>query len=887
MTLAVGTKLGPYEILSQLGAGGMGEVYKARDTRLERMVAVKVLSARLSSSPELRQRFELEARTISQLSHPHICALYDVGREGDVEYLVMELLEGETLSARLVKGAVNPDQVLRYGIEIADALDKAHRQGIVHRDLKPANVMLTKSGVKLLDFGLAKAMAPPAERGSLTSLPTQQGLTQEGTILGTFQYMAPEQLEGKEADARTDIFALGAVIYETATGRKAFTGASQASLISSIMTAEPVSISASQPMSPQALDRVVKTCLAKDPEDRWQSAGDVAKELKWIAEGSAAGVAAPGIVAGPRRSHQLLAWGTAGLLGLAALALAVILVRLRTEAAGRLLVRLSVLPPDKTSFSSLGSGGPVAVSPDGRILAFTAVGAEGTPLLYVRPLSAVAAQPLSGTEGASFPFWSPDSRLVGFFARGKLKRVDASGGPVTAVCDAAEGRGGTWNRDGDILFANRYSPIYRVRATGGRPIEVTQLDPKRGDTTHRWPQFLPDGHHFLYLAAPLGMQSESNTIFVASLDGKENREILPASSNVAYASGHLLYTREGALVAQPFDPRGLRVQGDAVPVVEGVSYDYLYSHAVFSVSEDGILVYQAGGEADTRLAWLDRGGKTLGFVDEASFYASPRLSPDGKRIAVAISEPNASKANIWIYDVERGTRSRFTFAPARETFPVWSPDGVWLVYGSSARGPFGLYRKRSDGTGPEELLLQTQNSTLPSSFSPDGNLLAFDAFGGPQRAKTGILILPLTGDRKPYAFLQTPANAGNAQFSPDGKWIAYVSDESGRSEVYVTGFPRPEGKWQVSSAGGQQPRWTRDGKELFYLEGRNGLMVVDMKTEGGFQAGQPRKLFPVRPLFGGLYDLAPDGRILVNTPQGEQATEPITVILNWTSDLKK
>jgi serine/threonine protein kinase/Tol biopolymer transport system component len=884
MTLAAGARLGPYEILSPLGAGGMGEVYRARDTRLGREVAVKVLPQHLSVSSETRQRFEREAKTISQLSHPHVCALFDVGREGDTEYLVMELLEGETLSARLVKGSLPLDQTLRYGQEIADALDRAHRQGIVHRDLKPTNVMLTKSGVKLLDFGLAKAMEPAASPSSLTALPTQNNLTQEGTILGTFQYMAPEQLEGKEADARTDIFALGAVLYEMATGKKAFPAASQASLITAIMSANPPSISAAQPASPPALDRVVTTCLAKDPEDRWQNAGDVAKELKWIAE---SGPGSPQTGLRPRQTPRRLIGTAATLFVLAAVALAAILVRLRSEAADRRPVRLSVLPPDRTSFNSLGTGGPVAVSPDGRLLAFTASGADGAPLLYVRPLSAITARPLSGTEGASFPFWSPDSRLVGFFARGKLKKVDASGGPVTTVCDAAEGRGGAWNRDGDILFANRYSPIFRVRATGGRPIEVTRLDAKRGDTTHRWPQFLPDGQHFLYLAAPLGMESESNTIFAASLDGKENREILPASSNVAYASGHLLYTREGTLVAQPFDPRRLRVRGEAFPVVEGVSYDYLYSRAVFSVSEDGILVYQAGGVADTRLAWLDRGGKTLGFVDEPGFYSSPRLSPDGKRIAVAISEPNLSKANLWIYDVGRGTRSRFTFASARETYPLWSPDGVWLVYGSNARGPFGLYRKRSDGTGSEELLLQTQNNIVPSSLSPDGKLLAFDAFGGPHQMKTDISILPLTGDRKPYPFLQTPANEGDAQFSPDGKWIAYVSDESGRPEVYVTGFPRSEGKWQVSSAGGQQPRWSRDGKELFYLEGRSNVMVVDVKTEGGLQAGQPRKLFAVRPLFGGLYDVAADGRFLVNTPQGEQVIEPITVVLNWTTDLKK
>jgi hypothetical protein len=510
MTLAAGSRLGRYEILAPLGAGGMGEVYRARDTRLERTVAVKVLPARLSPSADARQRFEREARTISQLAHPHICALYDVGREGETEYLVMELLEGETLLDRLAKGALPLDQTLRYGQEIADALDKAHRQGIVHRDLKPANVMLTKTGVKLLDFGLAKAMAPPPAQGSLTALPTQQGLTQEGTILGTFQYMAPEQLEGKEADGRTDIFALGAVLY--ATGRKAFSGTSQASLISSIMKEDPAPISSLQPMTPPALDRVVKTCLAKDPEDRWQSAHDVAGELKWIAEGSQAGV--PAAVSTRRRSRERFAWILAGAAAILAAFFAVGYVRRAPRPAP--LIRASLVLPEKTYI------GDVALSPDGRRIAFTAARPGGQPALWIREIGQAAAERLTGDEeDLRFPFWSPDGRSIAFFVPGKLQRIEPRGGSVQTICDVEDGVGGSWSREGTIVFAaSATSPLFRVAAAGGKPAPLTKLDAGRNERAHRYPQFLPDGRHFLYLATGLGVgEGNRSTIRAGSLEG--------------------------------------------------------------------------------------------------------------------------------------------------------------------------------------------------------------------------------------------------------------------------------------------------------------------------------------------------------------------------------
>ncbi|MGH9316719.1 MAG: protein kinase domain-containing protein, partial [Thermoanaerobaculia bacterium] len=633
--------------------------YKAKDTRLDREVAVKVLPAHLSSSEEMRQRFEREARAISQLSHPHICALYDVGSHEGTEYLVMELLEGETLAARIVKGPLPIEQLLRYGIEMADALDKAHRQGIVHRDLKPGNVMLTKSGVKLLDFGLAKALPSPPGRGQgegLTSLPTMAGgqaLTQEGTILGTFQYMAPEQLEGKDADARTDIFAFGATLYEMATGKKAFSGTSQASLISAIMKEDPSPISAVEPASPAALDRVVKTCLAKDPEERWQNAADIKRELKWVAEGSQAGVSGPS--ATRRKNRARLSWG---LTAVAVLLAAAAIVRYDRRSAGFTRpMRSSIDLPEKSALRA------AALSPDGSRLVFVARDSSGKNLLWIRPLDSLAVQPLPGTENPSFPFWSPDSRFIGFFADGKLKKINASGGPPQTLFDAPVNRGGTWNREGVILFTPvAEGPLYRVSASGGLPTPVTRLDPSRGETSHRWPFFLPDGQHFLYLVASFGGPKEKTGIYVGSLDSKEEKLLVRANSSVAYApsfakasEGYLLFFRERNLLAQPFDAKGLRITGDPFPVAEEIQYFPQVYSALFSVSENGVLLYQArSASGGSQLVWFDRNGKQIGSLGAPGDQANPRISPDGKRVALDIIDPQTRNMDIWIYESSGG-----------------------------------------------------------------------------------------------------------------------------------------------------------------------------------------------------------------------------------------
>ena len=889
MTLAQGTRLGPYEILASVGAGGMGEVYRARDTRLDRTVAVKVLPSHLSDNPEIRQRFDREARTISSLSHPHICALHDVGHQDGIDYLVMEFLEGETLTDRLSRGALPSEQVLRYGIEIADALDKAHRQGIVHRDLKPGNIMLTKSGVKLVDFGLAKLAAVSPTNSSVSILQTQAGLnlTQEGTILGTFQYMAPEQLEGKEADARSDIFAFGAVLYEMATGQKAFSGKSQASLISSILSAEPPPVSSVAPMTPPALDRVVKTCLAKDPDDRWQTAHDVMLQLKWIAEGgSQAGLPAP--VVARRRGRERLAWIVAAALAVSAGVLGYL--ELRRPRSAPAVVRSNVLAPDKGSFTFVGQGGgPVAVSPDGQQLAFVASEPGGKRQLWIRPLESLLARSLPETDGAAYPFWSPDSRSVGFFADGKLKKIEVGGGSPLSICDAPDARGGSWNRDDVILFEPQFrEPIHRVSATGGKPVPVTSFNASRRETTHRWPFFLPDGRRFLFFSGShsTSAQSDLDAIFVGSLDGGKPKLLVRARSNAAYASGHLLFVRHKTLLAQRFDPKTLSLSGDAAPIAENVQDDPGFFNAVFSVSQQGTLAYQeAGGTIGlSEVAWIDRSGKKIGTLGDPADYYDPRISPDGRRVAVVIGDPG----DIWIYDVARPARTRLTFAPGSDNAPTWSPDGRRVAFSSQRSGSGDLYVRAASGTGADELLSSSKVVKVANSWFPDGRYLVYTAFPDAPGSKADLWLLSVA-DRKASPLVRTEFDEVAGAFSSDGRWLAYASNESGRFEIYVKTFPELGGNWQVSTAGGIEPRWRRDGKELFYLTTDGKVMAVEVHTDAAFEVSTPQALFvtPFKNASGWRYDVTPDGqRFLVNRPVDEESS-PITLVQNWTTLLKR
>jgi eukaryotic-like serine/threonine-protein kinase len=884
MAVSPGVRLGPYEVLSPLGAGGMGEVWKARDTRLDRSVAVKVLPSHLAFSPELRQRFEREAKTISALSHPNICALYDVGRERETEYLVMELLEGETLAQRLARGPLPLEQVLRYGIEMAGALDRAHRQGIVHRDLKPGNVMLTRSGAKLLDFGLAKFAAPAASSGvtGLSMQPTtpkKTDLTAEGTIMGTFQYMAPEQLEGNEADARTDIFALGAVLYETATGRKAFSGGSQASLISSIMKEDPQPISEFQPMTPPALEHVVRKCLAKDPEDRWQSAHDVAGELGWVGQsGSAASGLAPVALRSRRR-----AW----LAALAVLPLAVLLVGLGyilRRPRPPSVLRASLTLPQGLRFE--GENSSVALSRDGRRIVFAAAPLDGKPRLWVRRMDSLAAQPLEGTVGAIEPFWSPDDQWIGFFADRKLKKVPASGGTVQTICDAADPRGGSWANDGTIAFAPApFGGLEMVSASGGVPRPLTQPGPK--EITHRLPQFLPDGRHLLLFQGKAS-DSADNGVYVLDLASKKVALVLRTQSGGVYAQpGYLIFVRGGNLMAQPFDARSLRLSGDAVPLAEGVWFNAYRWSGNFAVSDTGLLVWQAGGSPERQLTWFDLQGQSLGTVGEVAPISGPTaISPDGQRALAPISVASGQR-ELRMYDLARGTATRFVFDERSADYPVWSPNGRSVCY-SNADG--SLFVKAANGLTPPRSLLQVvSKNQYPLSWSPDGAFIAAEV----QAAKSGwdLWILPVTGDRKPYPFIATAANEKFGTFSPDGKWVSYISDESGRGELYVVPFPGPGERQQISSAGAEFALWLGRGSQIAYLQDGK-LFGVDLRSgDHGLEIGAPRPLFGGRRIPGApdtTVAATGDGqRLLIAVPVGEAASPALTVVTNWQAELER
>ena len=879
MTLAAGTKLGPYEILAPLGAGGMGEVYRARDTRLDRPVAVKVLAPHLASSAEVRQRFEREARTISKLSHAHICALFDVGREGEVEYLVMELLEGESLSDRLARGPLSLEQTLRFGAQIADALDKAHRQGIIHRDLKPGNVMLTKSGVKLLDFGLAKTLEAPPSQSSASVLPTQiSPVTTAGTVLGTFQYMSPEQLEGKEADARSDIFALGAVLFEMATGRKAFSGSSQASLIAAILQSDPPPISTLQPLSPPAFDRVTRACLAKDPEERTQSAHDVAAELRWIGEGSQSGsaVAAPAAVVRPRRSgRKAIAWILAAI---AVAGLAWALLRGRGPAPADRRLDVALLPADGTS-----GWGPIALSPDGSQLAYVAIGADGRRRLYVRALDRFEARVLPGTEHAKYPFWSPDGRSLGFFDDASMNRIDLAGGPPRRLAPVADPRGGTWNAEGTIVFVP--SPgvgLLRMPASGGTASPLTTLDSKRQETSHRWPNFLPDGKHLLMLVRRPGDPERLVVDIVSLADGKR-RKLLEAETSAGYSNGRIFFLRGTTLFGQPFDVEALKTAGEAAPVLDKVWRDpQMDGLTAFSVARGGEVAYRRGGLALTQVSWFDRSGRKLRSIGSPGVYSRPRLAPDGRRYIIDVTDVGKSNSYIVLFDEEAG--STVTFGDWNDTQASFSPDGTRIAYSSDRKGPFDIFVKDAAGGGAEKALVESANWKYPESWSQDGRWLLYREID--PKTKGDLWILPMTGTAgKATPYLTTPADEREPAFSPDGRFVAYVSDETGEAQVYVQPNPPTGAKWRISRTGGMWPRWRADGRELFYVQTDSKLVAVEVATEGSaLRIGRSQELFfvPLRlvNVSGGEYDVSRDGtRFLINEAVGLEMTSPVNLIL--------
>ena len=880
MPLTTGTKLGPYEIVSPAGAGGMGEVYRARDTRLDRQVAIKILPASLSTSPEIRERFEREARAVSKLSHPNICVLHDVGRESGVDFIVMEYLEGETLEARLEKGPLPPDQILKLAIQIADALEKAHRQGIIHRDLKPANIMLTKSGAKLMDFGLAKQVETSPVATALTELTAaDRKLTTEGTILGTFAYMAPEQLEGAEADARTDIFAFGEILYEMATGQPPFKGRTKASLIASILSSEPAPIASVQPLTPPALERVVKICLQKDPADRFQSAHDLKLQLEWIAEGgSQAGVPAP--VAARRKQREWIAWGAAAVLAIAA-GLAGWFAH---QPATPQVMRSTISVPVTLELQNEGS---LALSPDGRKLAI-AGSTDNKLQIFIRALDSTSLQPLVGTEGATYPFWSPDGQYVGFFGDGKLKKVPAEGGTVQTICPAEDGRGASWGPDDTIVFApGPYSGLFTVPAAGGTPTELTHIDGSAAGLSHRVPSFLPDGEHVLFFQLSADNTRPEGMRLVSLKDKKITNVTDERSAGMYVEPGYLFFIREGNLMAQRFNTSKLALEGAAAPIAEDVQFHSTRRTGTFTASPTGLLVYLAGAEGGkTQGHWYDLySGKDLGKAGSPRVFISLDLAPDGKRAIARIADTRAGTLDLWLYDLDRDVLTRLT--TGRLTFSVvWAPDGKKFAFAENKKSSWTIYER--DLSGGERVLVEGPGERVPNAYSLDGKYLTFQ-----QRSEKDhswdLWALPLTGGAKPYAFLSTPANELNAGFSPDTKWLSYVSDDSGRNEVYVVPFPGPGQRSQISADGAQGGGWDRKGR--FFFAGLDAkFYTVKLTPHGGqLDIGRPQVLIGGASVANWRYgSITWDGdRVLALLPVEQGAAPNLTLVTNWQAALRK
>ena len=882
MSLESGQTLQHYRIIDQIGAGGMGEVWRATDDRLDREVAIKVLPPSFADNKELLARFEREARSISSLNHPNICTLYDVGHENEIHYLVMELIEGESLGDRVRQGPLPVEKVLEIGTQIASALEAAHDQGIVHRDLKPENVMLTKSGAKLLDFGLAKtAGGLESAVDSVTSLPTEhRPLTEEGSIIGTLHYMAPEQLDGTEADARTDIFAFGTILYEMATGQRAFEASGRASLIAAIVDREPAPISSVQPLVPPSLERIVSVCLRKDPAERWQTAHDVRLGLEWAAQaGSAAGIPAPVIV--KRKNRERLAWTAAASLLAAALITGWMAISRGHALENKRTIVASITAPEGSRFETFGGNiGSLTISPDGKWITFAASAPDRNTMLYIRPLDSHGSQPVDGTEGASFPFWAPDSRQIGFFAGGKLKKIDRTGGAAISVCDAPNGRGGTWNQDGIILFTpETQTPIHRVSSGGGSSTAVTELDPSQNETTHRYPVFLPDGKNFLYLRGSHGLagRDEGNAIWIGSLDSNDTNRLMQSESDVFFTQGHLLFVRDGFLMAQPFNTSDLELSDDAFAIDEDVGFLANFFKGAFAASQNGILAYQQGFGVESQLIRLDSDGNELGEIGEVDRFQQIRLSPDEKKLAVTVFDSGSGTADLWLYDIARQAKSRLTFDEANDVAPVWSPDGERIAFQSGRTGAGDIFVRQAGGGSAAELLYSGDQIDSPEDWSPDGAYIAFNGGAG----ANDLWILPLEGAGEAFPLVQSEFDVGYARFSPDGQWIGYISNESGRYELYATRFPSGEGKWQLSIDGADWLLdWRQDGGELFFLDLEGDMYAVEVTLGDDLVAGIPRELFPTRA--DRSWAVTDDGReFIIGKPTNDSSNLTTTLIVNW------
>jgi eukaryotic-like serine/threonine-protein kinase len=915
MSVAAGTRIGHYEILQLIGAGGMGEVYRAHDPRLRRDVAIKVIPASFATDPDRLNRFEQEARAAAALTHPNILAVYDVGTHEAAPYIVSELLAGMSLRERLGGGALPVRKALDLAMQIARGLEAAHQKGIVHRDLKPENVFVIESGlVKILDFGLAKLteVAPLAADSA-----TRQVGTQPGTVLGTAGYMSPEQLRGLPVDHRSDIFAFGAVLYELLAGARAFRGETSMDVATAILKEDPPDLPVNDRHIPPALTRIVDRCLEKSPTARFQSAGDLAFALEAISASSGATAAMPAANLPPPRSRGV-AWMMAGAIGLALGAGGTYAVTrlVRPPTVDRVATAFQLTFPDSVTLAT-GSGelvgasvGPLAVSPDGRLIATVASGANGVRTVWIRSLNAVMPRPLAGTDGALSPFWSPDNRHVAFFAGGKLKRVEVSGGPPIELCDARNPLGGSWSPDGVIIFGAASTGIHRVAESGGASVSV--IAPGDGESSLSRPFFLPDGRRFLVRAIASDLTARG-WVHVASLDSPDRTRLIETeSANTVYSAGHLLFLRGSTLMAQPFDAGRTALTADAFPVAESVQAYGAVPAGAFSASNDSVLVYQTGSTAPgSELTWFGRSGTLEGRIGERALQGDLRLSRDGTRVAVSRRASLESSADIWILDVATGAANRFTFDAGNELSVAWSPDGRQIAFNSSKRGRFDLYLKPADGGGRETDLLVDDHNKFPIDWSLDGRYLLYAVNPNPIGASTPggvasargrrsgrgegdvdrqqrLWILPLEGNRKPFPLTQGGSHETPGTFSPDGRWVVYASNETGRPEAYVVPFPPTGAKWQVSTGGGNVPRWSRDGQEIFFIAGgplSDTLMAA--RVEGRAAA---LRVLDVKPLFRvnlsgarSTYAPAPDGqRFLINVPAGTN-TPPAAplVVLDW------
>lgn len=900
----LGQTISHYKILEKLGEGGMGVVYKAHDAKLDRFVALKFLPPHLAASDQDKARFIQEAKSAAALNHPNVCSIIDIQEHESQMFIVMEFVDGQTLMEK--KSSLGVKQAIEIGIQIADGLVVAHEKGIIHRDIKPENIMVRKDGiVQIMDFGLAK-------------LAGTSRITKMGSTVGTLGYMSPEQVQGLEADHRSDIFSLGVLLYEMIAGRSPFNGAHESAILYEIVNVDVPPIVTVKPELDPALDAIVLECLEKDPSERYQSVAEVAKELRRFKRESSRSRASRIMTpVGPNSSYRSPApipsadpavglvarisasplWMILSALFLTAAVVVLLVPELSPYSEEKKVIRAYIPRPDDHNFSNAFGGGQIALSPDGNTIAFIAADSSGRTSLWIRHINALQSVKIQGTEGASFPFWSPDNHYIGFFSNNKLKRVERTGGPPFTICDVITPRGASWGKDGKIVLpVDQITGLSIVSETGGIPATLTTLDTIRNEQTHRYPYFLPDGKHFLYFARTTasGSGSALDAICVGSVDGTVNKRLLPGISNVAYANGHLLYMRENSLMAHAFDPAALELKGDPFPVAESIDFSTRYSVATFTVSQNGVLVYLGKNAASVpELALFDLEGNKKRSFGQPEVFVNAKLSNDGSTIAMDLYEVSARNADVWLMDIIRGVKTRFTFDGSVDAFPIWKSDGKTVVFASNRSGRYDLYEKNTNGATDESLLFASPLLKNPNDWSKDGKYVLFST-SGDQKTKSDIWAIPMTGDRKPFPFVHTEFSESSGAFSPDGKWVAYQSDESGKNEIYVRPFPGPGAKWQVSANGGRSPRWKNTGKEIYYQTGGK-IMTAQVSGSGqSFTVGTVQEYFNPTEVGGthmgsGTFrDISPDGKlILLSVSKGMLATAPLTLVVNWVEEFKK